>query len=99
MLTTTPLSHVCDAADTAAVVAPSVLNLSQARAEAAGRAAPGMRMKRLKLMLSPLRILRYGLVVRISGFHPGGSGSIPGTGIVLVPFWRKNKQTKQRGSK
>ena len=28
---------------------------------------------------------RYGLVVRISGFHPGGSGSIPGIGIL---HWR-----------
>ena len=26
-------------------------------------------------------ILRYGLVVRISGSHPGGPGSIPGNGI------------------
>ena len=25
--------------------------------------------------------LRYGLVARIPGSHPGGSGSIPGTGI------------------
>ena len=24
--------------------------------------------------------IRYGLVVRIPGSHPGGSGSIPGTG-------------------
>ena len=29
-------------------------------------------------------ILRYGLVVRISGSHPGGPGSIPGNGIVFV---------------
>ena len=28
--------------------------------------------------------VRYGLVVRISGFHPGGSGSIPGTGMFLT---------------
>ncbi|RLU22861.1 hypothetical protein DMN91_005139 [Ooceraea biroi] len=27
--------------------------------------------------------IRYGLVARIPGFHPGGSGSIPGTGIFL----------------
>ena len=26
-------------------------------------------------------VIRYGLVVRIPGSHPGGSGSIPGTGI------------------
>ena len=25
--------------------------------------------------------IRCGLVVRIPGFHPGGPGSIPGTGI------------------
>ena len=25
--------------------------------------------------------IRYGLVVRISGSHPGGPGSIPGNGI------------------
>ena len=29
--------------------------------------------------------LRYGLVVRISGSHPGGPGSIPGNGITF--FW------------
>ena len=28
--------------------------------------------------------IRYGLVVRISGFHPGGSGSIPGTGTFAL---------------
>ena len=28
-------------------------------------------------------ILRYGLVVRISGSHPGGPGSIPGNGILF----------------
>ena len=28
--------------------------------------------------------IRYGLVARIPGFHPGGSGSIPGTGNF---FW------------
>ena len=26
-------------------------------------------------------MIRYGLVARIPGSHPGGSGSIPGTGI------------------
>ena len=26
----------------------------------------------------------YGLVVRISGFHPDGPGSIPGVGMILV---------------
>ena len=31
------------------------------------------------LLRSPLRF-RYGLVVRISGSHPGGPGSIPGNG-------------------
>ena len=30
--------------------------------------------------------VRYGLVARIPGFHPGGSGSIPGTGIVFFFF-------------
>ena len=29
-------------------------------------------------------ILRYGLVVRISGSHPGGPGSIPGNGILFT---------------
>ena len=35
-------------------------------------------------------ILRYGLVVRISGSHPGGPGSIPGNGnhLFLFPFDR-----------
>ena len=28
--------------------------------------------------------VRYGLVARIPGFHPGGSGSIPGTGIFFM---------------
>jgi hypothetical protein len=28
--------------------------------------------------------LRYGLVVRIPGSHPGGPGSIPGIGILFV---------------
>ena len=31
-----------------------------------------------------LHVLRYGLVVRISGSHPGGPGSIPGNGILLA---------------
>ena len=31
-------------------------------------------------------ILRYGLVVRISGSHPGGPGSIPGNGILFSVF-------------
>ena len=35
-------------------------------------------------------IFRCGLVVRISGFHPGGPGSIPGTGIVLFIQTSKN---------
>ena len=30
-------------------------------------------------------IIRYGLVVRIPGSHPGGPGSIPGNGN---PFWK-----------
>ena len=30
--------------------------------------------------------LRYGLVVRIAGSHPAGSGSIPGTGIFFPNF-------------
>ena len=34
--------------------------------------------------------VRYGLVVRISGSHPGGPGSIPGNGnhLFLFPFDR-----------
>ena len=28
--------------------------------------------------------IRYGLVARIPGFHPGGSGSIPGIGTTLL---------------
>ena len=28
-------------------------------------------------------LIRYGLVVRISGSHPGGPGSIPGNGILF----------------
>ena len=28
--------------------------------------------------------VRYGLVVRISGSHPGGPGSIPGNGNLLT---------------
>ena len=37
-----------------------------------------------------LYIIRYGLVVRISGSHPGGPGSIPGNGnhLFLFPFDR-----------
>ena len=30
--------------------------------------------------------LRYGLVVRISGSHPGGPGSTPGVGNAFFPF-------------
>ena len=33
-----------------------------------------------------IHILRYGLVVRISGSHPGGPGSIPGNGILFSVF-------------
>ena len=29
--------------------------------------------------------IRYGLVVRIPGSHPGGPGSIPGNGISFLP--------------
>jgi hypothetical protein len=29
-------------------------------------------------------IIRYGLVVRISGSHPGGPGSIPGIGKMFL---------------
>ena len=32
-------------------------------------------------------ILRYGLVVRISGSHPGGPGSIPGNGILFHKYF------------
>jgi hypothetical protein len=31
-------------------------------------------------ILSPHSKIRYGLVVRIPGSHPGGPGSIPGNG-------------------
>ena len=31
-------------------------------------------------------IIRYGLVVRISGSHPGGPGSIPGIGKMFLYF-------------
>ena len=30
--------------------------------------------------------IRYGLVARIPGSHPGGSGSIPGTGKFFFNF-------------
>merc|ERR1711873_357769 len=33
--------------------------------------------------------IRYGLVVRISGSHPGGPGSIPGNGILFPMTWVK----------
>ena len=33
-----------------------------------------------------IHILRYGLVVRISGSHPGGPGSIPGNGILFCCY-------------
>ena len=38
----------------------------------------------------PCTSVRYGLVVRISGSHPGGPGSIPGNGnhLFLFPFDR-----------
>ena len=32
-------------------------------------------------------LLRYGLVVRISGSHPGGPGSIPGNGILFHKYF------------
>ena len=38
-------------------------------------------MNCLKALFIPIR---YGLVVRIPGSHPGGPGSTPGVGI---PFW------------
>ena len=31
-----------------------------------------------------LESVPYGLVARIPGFHPGGSGSIPGMGMCLL---------------
>ena len=37
-------------------------------------------------------ILRYGLVVRISGSHPGGPGSIPGNGILFSVFLNNLEQ-------
>ena len=30
---------------------------------------------------TPTMVVPFGLVVRISGFHPGGPGSIPGMGM------------------
>jgi hypothetical protein len=35
--------------------------------------------------------LPYGLVVRITGFHPVGPGSIPGMGIIFKKFNTQNK--------
>ena len=35
-------------------------------------------------------IVRYGLVVRISGSHPGGPGSIPGNGIFSMRLLKIN---------
>ena len=40
-------------------------------------------------------ILRYGLVVRISGSHPGGPGSIPGNGILLLNIINSILSTQQ----
>ena len=37
-------------------------------------------------MLTKHKHIPFGLVVRIPGFHPGGSGSIPGMGSFLVTF-------------
>ena len=34
-------------------------------------------------IFSSFYVIRYGLVVRISGSHPGGPGSIPGVGNFL----------------
>ena len=34
--------------------------------------------------------IRYGLVVRISGSHPGGPGSIPGNGILFSSHQQHN---------
>jgi hypothetical protein len=39
----------------------------------------------VNLQSNLLNTLRYGLVARIPGSHPGGSGSIPGTG--MFPFF------------
>jgi hypothetical protein len=36
--------------------------------------------------------VRRGLVVRISAFHAGGPGSIPGVGMIFFWFWNKNEQ-------
>ena len=35
---------------------------------------------------SPSSSIRYGLVVRIPGSHPGGPGSIPGNGNIFNLF-------------
>ena len=46
-------------------------------------------------LLTNVVIIRYGLVVRISGSHPGGPGSIPGIGKVLFcenNFWRSTSE-------
>ena len=37
----------------------------------------------------PLAVIRYGLVVRIPGSHPGGPGSIPGNGNFAQLFWER----------
>ena len=43
--------------------------------------------------------VRYGLVVRIPGFHPGGSGSIPGIGtyqtFMMAAESRDEQQKKE----
>ena len=36
--------------------------------------------------------IRYGLVVRIPGSHPGGPGSIPGIGIIFLDVRRIDVQ-------
>ncbi len=40
--------------------------------------------------------IRYGLVVRISGFHPGGPGSIPGIGKILFHFASSGPQSGRK---
>ena len=44
------------------------------------------------MLFSTLLIsVRYGLVVRIPGSHPGGPGSIPGIGIILIMSYNNKK--------
>ena len=43
--------------------------------------------------------VRYGLVVRISGSHPGGPGSIPGNGNLFPPLKKKRSTYRYSNKK